>query len=433
MRMNTQRILAALLSLVLLLALAPAGWAEEGGEGGGDMGAGGDAPVVSASMPATGVNLDPEANTVIINLAPSDKGAEFASDIVNAKIQADLYLVAPAAKDDNYDTYTYTFPTGPIQIDDVNDFNKAIIADPENPNDQATMLNKFTGLAHKIADEILKADTMTLKVYSSEPVESTSITVEKLDPGLYILILRGYGLERKLADSETDKDKCYVTEMTKLDASGNPIDTFTATRAFSDAHEFIFEPQMITVPTKVVYDSDNKPVQQYNTAYGEWTNTLNIVAKPDWKPRYGDLKIVKTLADYIGTDPATFVYKITAETVEGNERKVVFSDVAAINYPNETEVTVKKQIPIGASITVEEVYEGSRYEAVGEITQTTSILTPSIPASVEFTNKHNNTDTGGYGVINKSTFHEDKTDPSNGEWDYVTIDPVHTTNSNSNS
>ena len=80
MRMKTQRILAALLSLVLLLALAPAGWA------------------VDVTTP----------NTVNINLVPTDKAkAEdqtFANEIKNAKVKAELYRIAPAVADPMYDT-----------------------------------------------------------------------------------------------------------------------------------------------------------------------------------------------------------------------------------------------------------------------------------------------------------------------------------------
>ena len=51
MRMNTQRILAALLSLVLLLALAPAGWAD-GEESGGETGGTSEDPVVTQTCSA---------------------------------------------------------------------------------------------------------------------------------------------------------------------------------------------------------------------------------------------------------------------------------------------------------------------------------------------------------------------------------------------
>ena len=418
MRMRTQRILAALLSLVLLLALAPAGWAEGGAGGTGET-------MATESVPATGVNLDLGANTVNINLVPKDKeGTEFEKDIVNAKIQADLYLVAPAVKDDKYDTYHYEFVDyAPIRMIHGKEFedNLADDPDPAKQNKQETMLEKFTPLAYKFAEAILSEDNIIVPK-SSEPTKSTTITVSELDPGLYMLILRGSDLKVKAED----EDECYVTKMTKKSGEGTAETEIIATRAFSDSYEFLFEPQMITVPTKV--DKETGTVQQYNTAYGVWTNTLNIVAKPDYKPRNGDLKIVKALQGYIGTDPATFVYSVKATTGEGEKQKVVFSDVVAVNYPNETEVVIEKQIPVGAKVTVEEVYQGSRYEIVGEITQETTILSPideNAPASVTFTNKHDNTDTGGYGVVNNFTYFVNKEDPTKNAWKYEKQDPMH--------
>ncbi len=364
MRMNTQRILAALLSLVLLLALAPAGWAE-GGETGGGTG-GGDTPAVTESVPATGVDLSPGINIVNINLVPSDKAEkepDYAKNNVDAKIQADLYLVAPAVKDEQYDTYHYEFVDyAPIRMIHAKVFEERLAddPDPEKQNKPETMLEKFTPLAHDFADALLSDDNIIVPV-SSEPTDgATSITVKNLDPGLYMLVLRGSELERKTNDEENS----YVTEMTKLDASGNPVEKFIATRAFSADYEFIFEPQMITVPTRV----DDAGNQQYNTAYGtKWTNELNIVAKPDWKPRYGDLRITKTLNGHFGTKPAMFVFNVEAELND----KTVFSDVITLKFTEDgiKSATLVKRIPVGAKVTVTEVYSSS-YKQNGTVIYT---------------------------------------------------------------
>ena len=358
MRMNTQRILAALLSLVLLLALAPAGWAENGGD------TGGETPAVTESMPANGVDLTPGINTVNINLVPSDKGEDYAKNIVDAKIQADLYLVAPAVKDEQYDTYHYEFVDyAPIRMIHAKVFEESLADDPDpsKQNNPETMLEKFTPLAHSFAEALLSDDNIIVPVSSDPTDKATSITVNNLDPGLYMLILRGSELERKAED----EDDSYVTEMTKLDASGNPVgEAFIATRAYSDVYEFIFEPQMITVPTRV--DDDGK--QQYNTAYGtKWSNELDIVAKPDWKPRYGDLKIVKTLNGYFGTKPAMFVFEVKAE----KNNKIVFSDVITLKFSADgtKSATLAKRIPVGAKVTVTEVYSSS-YKQSGTVVYT---------------------------------------------------------------
>ena len=414
MRMNTQRILAALLSLVLLLALAPAGWAEEGGEGGGDMGAGGDAPVVSASMPATGVNLDPGANTVNINLVPSDKvGTEFETDIVNANLVADLYLVAAAVKDENYDTYHYEFVgNAPVVIADANIFQDSLAddPDPEKQNKQETMLRTFSPLAQAFAKSIFTYEGIDAEKFPTKTAAATGTTikVEGLDPGLYMLVLHGSDLKQQ----SENEDECYVTTMTKTGGGqyneyGNADIDIVATRAFSKECEFIFEPQMITVPTRV----DDEGAQQYNTAYGtKWSNELNIVAKPDWKARNGDLRIRKVVNDgnYAGTK-ATFAYRIVA-TKDG---KQVYDNICEITVPDQNEVTIKGKIPVGAVAEVTEVYDGSRYEIKGsqivisgDATNATLVINSSDtdPATIEFTNDNDGSPKEGYGILNTFTY-----------------------------
>jgi len=85
MRMKSRRTLAVLLSLILLLALAPSGFA---------------------------VDLDPGKNSVTVECVPKD--SDFAEDLATATIQADLYLLAPAvhyeAPYENVDSYTYQVP-----------------------------------------------------------------------------------------------------------------------------------------------------------------------------------------------------------------------------------------------------------------------------------------------------------------------------------
>ena len=434
MRMNTQRILAALLSLVLLLALAPAGWAD-GEESGGETGGGGDASVVSASMPATGVNLDPGANTVKINLAPSDKGAAFAADVVNAKVVADLYLIASAEKDDKYDTYHYATNFPPVIGTDMEEFIMRLADDPDpaNQNNPETMLKKFSEMAQRFAKAILTNEALNMDKYPTVPAAKpsgdspTTITVTGLDAGLYLLVLRGENL-KKTADEDG-----YITTMTKEGAqeyayTGDNV--ITVTRAMSDSHEFLFEPQLITVPTKVVYDSENNPVQQYNTAYGEWTNVLNIVAKPDWKPRYGNLKITKTLTNFADLskkgdyfEPMTFSFSVVGVDENGEtiyEKEVALSVTSPVS---EAEVATLHDIPVGTSVTVTETYSGAH--ASGQTDPQTVIIkaptmtnengtTTTVTSNVSFTNTNNNTHRGGHGIENKFTFNK-----KDGGWGWV--------------
>ena len=82
MRIKIRQTLAILLCAVLLLALAPAGFA------------------VDLTIP----------NTVTVNLVPNDKSA-YQEDLANASIQADFYLLSAAVAPDNQsDSYTYALP-----------------------------------------------------------------------------------------------------------------------------------------------------------------------------------------------------------------------------------------------------------------------------------------------------------------------------------
>lgn len=423
MRMNTQRILAALLSLVLLLALAPAGWADGeetgGGETGGETGGGVDASILTAPMPATGVNLNPGANTVNINLVPKDKeGTKFESDIVKANLVADLYLVAAAVKDENYDTYHYEFVgNAPVVIADANIFQDSLAddPDPEKQNKQETMLRTFSPLAQAFAKSIFTYEGIDAEKFPTKTAAATGTTikVEGLDPGLYMLVLHGSDLKQQ----SENEDECYVTTMTKTGGGqyneyGNADIDIVATRAFSKECEFIFEPQMITVPTKVVYEGE-EVIQQYNTAYGEWSNVLNITAKPTFEYRFGNLKLVKTLTNYAGNKPVVAVFHVKAT----NKGKTVFSDVYMFELSKDTPtqtVTIEKRIPIGAEVEVTEEYSSS-YKQVGTTVYTyeteTGVEDAGTPLieldrllTATITNKPGETPPGA-GVINRITYH----------------------------
>ena len=228
MRMKTQRILAALLSLVLLLALAPAGWAEQSG----DTGSQGEETIPDFLK---------NKNTVIINLTPGTD-PKFNDDIVEAGVQADLYLIAAAKPVKGYDTYEYEKLTGEFAafqtaLDD------ALATDPENKfdeiKDQAarkeTMLKKFTPLAYDFAEIILNGNYTASKSVPAAKEEST-ITVEGLDAGLYLLVLRGSNLTDKHlmlpkdAEEKDQEDYGYVTSTEKKLSDHGPDGTQTKTK-----------------------------------------------------------------------------------------------------------------------------------------------------------------------------------------------------------
>ena len=439
MRMRTQRILAALLSLVLLLALAPAGWAVNGGGTGGDTGRGGNE---TPSLSAAGLDLD-TPNKVVVNLVPSDKeGTTFATDIVNAKIEADLYLVAKAVKDTGYDSYHYEYYGSAFStLEDA--VSKAVVADPNNQNDYGTMMKKFSPIAQEAAKIVLNNTVNT----ENTPVATAAseITVDNLDAGLYLLILRGSDLNKD------ESDTGYFTKMTKVgggtykeyaDAEDPTKDVeITATRAISSDYEYLFEPQLISLPAK----SEGN----YNTAYGTWTNILNITAKPDWKPRNGELRITKTLTKYVDqskenySEPAIFVFDIIGRKTSDENGEIIYRRQIAMNFTSQDQVGKTEtltDIPVGTYVWVEETYQGAHYTGgptttfpiqvkpktntaastaeTGEAAGSGSTVTAEDVAEAKFSDTDNNTHRGGHGIENVFTFNG--TNWTNG-W---TTDPV---------
>ncbi len=408
MRIKTRRILATLLSAVLLLCIAPAAFA-----------------------------VDLSANKVVnIDLVPTmstEEQTAFETDVKTAKVQADLYLIAAAEEVAGSDTYAYkTFdaPFASLTVDGKTlqeAFDAALETDPSEPAvTQKDVFSTFEPFAQAIASEVLKEE------YSSDPTksqaaaaEAATISVTDLQAGLYLLVLRGSDLTAK-----DNSDSGYVVTQTVGE------DTTILTRAFSDEYEYLFKPQLITVPIKT--DSDGN--QQYGTAYnyGDWTDTLNVEVKAEREARFGNLKITKSvintveMADYEEVR-ASFSYDITA-TFKG---KTVYEATRILTYPDDKaknmEIIIEKLIPVGAEVTVVETYTGSHYTQTSKTiintadTEKTKLIIPASPdpanpvyAEIAFSNTNDGDDKQGYGILNTFVYSKDENGTVN--WTYKETD-----------
>ncbi len=278
---------------ILLLALAPSGFA---------------------------VDLDPGKNSVTVECVP--QGSDFAEDLATATIQADLYLLAPAVRYEepyeNVDSYTYQVPEEGTVFHDLlktltEELNGADT--PEAPPAEKDVFDQFEHYAQDFAKIVLDSS------YTPDPdriksatavAGKTFINVPNLDAGLYLLIIRGQELTEK--DSSDHPEKVYVkkTEQASSDENGAATTLFT-TRVLTEDYEYLFKPQLFTLPTKL-----DKNVQQYNTAYGEWENQLSIYAKPTRVANNGDLKIIKNVNNP-GPDPVDFVFEVTWKDKSNND------------------------------------------------------------------------------------------------------------------
>ena len=149
-------------------------------------------------------------------------------------------------------------------------------------------------------------------------------------------------------------------------------------------------------------------MQQYNTAYGSWVNSLTIYAKPTREANNGDLKIIKNVSNP-GPDPVNFVFEVTWKDKSNND--VV--KVVTMSFQGETrkEYTLVNTVPIGTEVTVTEVHSGIGYTAVtGPQTVTIQATPPAaesgepaaVPNVVEFSNDHSGPG-GGHGILNRFT------------------------------
>ena len=379
--MKSRRTLAVLLSMILLLALAPSGFA---------------------------VDLEAK-NTVTVTLAQPE--SDYAKDLKGTRVHADFYLLAPAvrytAPYENVDSYTYTVPDKGTAFHELLDkltkeLNEADA--PEAPPAQKAVFDRFEPYAQAFAEIVLSSG------YSSAPaatgdivIDQTAITVQDLQAGLYLLIIRGDGLEKN-ENPETGYVKRTQQTTGEEGAEENSV---LSTRVFTDDNEYLFQPQLLTVPTKVDKTSGE---QQYNTAFGEWENLLMIYAKPTQVPKNGDLKIIKNV-NQAGPDPVTFVFEISWTKKDGTP----FKKYVSITFKGESqkEYILKEAIPIGTEVIVTEVYTGLGYTAVtGPQTATIQATSPALEenessqalkiAEVTFTNDHNGPG-GGQGVVNRFT------------------------------
>ena len=354
MRMKSRRTLAILLSMILLLALAPSGFA---------------------------VNLEPGANTVIVNLVPTNQ-SDMEKDLAEIHVQADLYLLAPAvryqAPFENVDSYTYQVPAENDPYYDLlsqltkelNDAEK-----PESPPAEEAVFQQFEPYAQAFAGIVLERRPEIQPSTTKSTLDGqTMISVSGLNAGLYLLIIRGSDLSTKDDNSQTG----YVKKTEQASGTeGAEKTTLYTTRVVTEDYEYLYRPQLLTVPTKL-----DKTTPQYNTAFGEWTNELIIYAKPTREANNGDLKIIKNVSNP-GPDPVDFVFEVT--------------------WKDNT-------VPIGTAVTVTEVHSGIGYTAVTGPQTVTIEATPApagsepaaVPNVVEFSNDHTGPG-GGHGILNRFT------------------------------
>lgn len=204
-----------------------------------------------------------------------------------------------------------------------------------------------------------------------------------LSAGLYLVVARGQGLQN------------YITEI--KDESGA---TQIATVAYSQSHIYTFAPELVSLPGKQADASGS-----VNTANpGEWIYDMSITLKPEQDVRQGSLEIIKTLLSYSASaGPAIFVFSV--EAVLNGEN--VYSNVISMDFTEAMQQSRRiDKIPVGAQVTVTEIYSGACYKLTTDETQTATIPADGI-VSVSFTNDYDSSSKKGGGITNRFEYSSD--------------------------
>lgn len=162
-------------------------------------------------------------------------------------------------------------------------------------------------------------------------------------------------------------------------------------------YEYTFQPAVALLPGPEYEGNET-------TSQGDWIYDQTTVLKYEQEPRYGSLRVVKTLDNYnAALGPVTFVFQIEGVDEHG---ETVYSNVLATTHSAAgTQSAVAEQIPAGTHVTVTEVYSGTSYELVSEGTQT-GVIAADEELSMEFSNTYDNELVPGYGAVNNFQYDE---------------------------
>lgn len=215
-----------------------------------------------------------------------------------------------------------------------------------------------------------------------------------IDAGLYLLLIRDPGSDFK--------------EITLEDGSQS-----VATVVRSAHYEYEFSPALVSLPVhKEVQDGAGN-----HTGY-RWSYGALISPKYGLSYRYGSLMLAKTLESYRAGEPATFIFRVESSYDDGRAgagfrcNELVTLYYGADSLATQVE-TLDIRFPIGAQVTVTEIYSGSSYslaagsepiqgETIGLSEQRVEngITVPADTQLVQFTNVYSASGNRGGSVEN---------------------------------
>lgn len=316
--------------------------------------------------------------TVTVSVSKSTD-ATFVDDLKTAPVKVDLFKVADATPNPQFDTYDYTLDSR---------LGK-------------TMQDYYQSDTHEYDWEALSADAAEKLIPSTSPVKTATkaagamdVTFTGLADGIYLVYAHG--------DQEF------------TDMHGNKTDEM----ARSAYYMYRFTPYVVALPTKA---ADEDGVARTDDSYGAWLDEVEVGLKPSRYPRYGALKINKVIDGDASDEDSTFVFHIWGKTKRGvGDPGEDYDNYASITIPagELTGETIVDHIPAGTEINIEEIYTaGTRYK-MKSLSPTTGIIIADDNDNdtgyhlIEFTcvNEPGEDIYGGHGVENNFRYNKNDDD-----------------------
>lgn len=382
--------------------------------------------VGSAEAASTGT-LDLENNELSLTVKRAGTGQE-------GYLQVDLYKVASATKSGGYDAYTLTLLDDYKTVSSA--FNGAMYPggtfDPQNPanlND-AGLNEAYRNLAQdvaRIALGVVEEETTdgakklsvknAQKTFTSKTISgSGSEKFEELEPGMYLVVAHGKNLSAAQYTGFIDAD-VTVEDAPAYGAAGQKI----VTRAYSNGYTYTYLPELISLPMRGTGNAETVRTGGFNTSSTDpWQYSVTVELKSEQSQEMASLRIEKTFSadgQTVLTGATKSVFEIEAKV---NGVTVYSNTVAIASDANEKFKVLEKVVPVGASVTVKEVYDGAGYALAGTNTRERTFIAEGDAMNgdqlvihadnvVAFTNNYNGVDIGGDVLINSFTH-------SNGGW-----------------
>ena len=359
-------IVMAAVAAVLMISLAFSAW-----------------PAVSCAVEGeVPVPVEQECSMKVFAADPS---SEMAAELDKTDIEFDIYRLADALAPAGSDDYSYSF---------VGDFGALSV-------DKSIEQEGWQVLSQKAAQIILEKGIEPSYTSAVNGGRVPANAAEHLKAGLYLIIARGSSLAGPEEYIRTAKDG-------RISGIAN-----------NGEYTFAFAPQIAALPSK--NDLTMPGVSSRTTDVAPWIKDVTVYLKPSMEDRKLDLTIVKTLSEFVGPEKASFVFKVSAEKEEGGVLKTVYSRILMMDFAEggEKSITLKEVIPVGAKVTVEEVYEGQSYSL--KLSDAEPVIAAAdAPLRFSFTNEPDGFKGGG-GAENRFTLDES----GSWQWQKLADDTAH--------